>query len=125
MRTNNNKNLTQAILLAENFLENFTLQHFLNLDDNQVVKRYDQLYEYFEHFIHHNYNGWIDNVKYTDIELAFLNGYKDLLTEIVTDIDGDLEGNVYELSIFLMQAQRDEYLTNEKLCKHFGIEYQD
>jgi hypothetical protein len=125
MRTTNNKNLKQAILLIDNFLENFTLQHFLNLDDNDVVERYDRLYEYFDHYIHHNYNWWADNLKYSDIELAFLNGYKDVLREIASDIEGDLEDNVYELYIFSIQSQRREYLTNEKLCKHFGIEYQD
>jgi hypothetical protein len=125
MRTTNNKYLKQAILLTDNFLENFTLQHFLNLDDNDVVKKYDQLYEYFEHYIHHDYNGWADNLKYSDIELAFINGYKDVLVEIASDIEGDLEDNVYELSIFVLEPHCYQRSSNEKFRNHFGIEYQD
>ena len=40
--------LNNANALMDGFLENFTLQHFLNLDDDQSVKRYDQMYNDFE-----------------------------------------------------------------------------
>lgn len=117
----NNKNLTQAILLTDNFLENFTLQHFLSLDDDQTVKRYDQLYDNFEKHISYSQQNKIDNNKYSDTDIDFFNGLRDVLREIAIDIEGDSEENIYELSIFFLELHKYQKPTNEKLCKFFGM----
>ena len=114
--------LNNANALMHSFITNFTLQHFLNLDDDQSVKRYDQMYNDFEKYVIHEYYSNLEILKFDDVTIEFIKGLKDVLTEIATDIDGDLEDNVYELSIFILELHKYKQPTNKKLCKHFGLE---